>query len=105
MKNVLPTIPSDIANEIDYALGSIVSKNILISDQLQITLFSVDEGQSFAEHTSSKEAIVHIVEGECRFRLEGKWNVCKVGSFFYMPNGMKHAIEANGKFKFLLYQY
>lgn len=105
MKNDLPLIPSDIAGSLAYTTGSIVSKILLKNDTLQITLFAVAKGESFSEHTTSKEALVHILEGNGEFFLKDKWHPFKTGDYFYMPASLLHAIKAHSDFKFLLYQF
>lgn len=103
MKNEISLIPINIDKSVNYSAGNIVSKIIFKSDNLQITLFAVAEGESFEEHTTSREAIVHILEGDGNFYLKDKWHVFKAGDYFYMPAGLIHAITAKTNFKFLLY--
>lgn len=105
MKNNLPKIPTGISEKINYSAGSIVSKIILQSDKLQITLFAVAKDESFEEHTTRKEAIVHILESEGSFYLKNKWYNFSKGDYFYMPAGLVHAIKAKTDFKFLLYLF
>lgn len=105
MKNNLPIIPENISESIHYSEESIVSKIIFDNDKLQITLFAVAKGESFDEHTTSKEAIVQILEGEGKFYLKNKWYPFKKGDYFYMPSGLLHAIKPETNFKFLLYQF
>jgi len=105
MKNDISLIPAIIGGSIDYSKGNTVSRVILKNDKLQITLFAVAEGESFEEHTTSKEAIVHILEGTGDFYIKDKWYVFQMGDYFYMPAGLIHAITAKAKFKFLLYLF
>lgn len=105
MTNLIPLIPSDLINQINYSESSIVSKIILKGEKLQITLFAVDKDQSFSEHTTTKEAIVHLIEGDGEFYLKDKWYPFKANDYFYMPQNCVHAIKAKSKFKFLLYQF
>lgn len=105
MKNELPLIPTNITNNVDYSPGSIISKIIFKNNNLQITLFAVSNGESFEKHTTSKEAIVHILDGEGEFYLNESWQAFKNGDYFYMPASLVHAIQAKTNFKFLLYQF
>lgn len=105
MKNELPLIPQDIADSIEYSAGSIVSKIILKSEKMNLTLFAVAEGESMDQHVTSREAIVHILEGSGEFYLKDTWHEFKAGSYFYMPSGLLHAIKAKTNFKFLLYLF
>ena len=105
MTNLIPTIPTDLVDQINYSESSIVSKILLNSEKLQITLFAVDKDQSFSEHTTTKEAIVHVIEGEGEFYIKDKWYSFKENDYFYMPPNCIHSIKAKSKFKFLLYQF
>lgn len=105
MKNNIPLIPENIAETIQYSTNSIVSKIIIKNEKLQITLFAVAEGESFEEHTTTKEAIVHIVEGEGEFYLKNEWIDFKTNDYFFMPADLVHAIKAKTDFKFLLYLF
>lgn len=105
MKNNLPKIPANITEKINYSAGSIVSSIIFKSAKLQITLFAVAKNESFDEHTTTREAIVHILEGQGEFLLKDKWHDFSEGDYFYMPKNLGHAIKAQTDFKFLLYLF
>lgn len=96
-------MPANVGKSIKYSKGSIVSKIIFKSNELQITLFAVAKGEVFEEHTTSKKAIVHILEGQGEFYLKDKWYTFRTGDYFYMPASLKHAIKTKTDFKFLLY--
>ena len=105
MKNGISLVPIGIGESINYTPGSIVSKIIIKNETLQITLFAVAKGESFEEHTTSKNAIVHIVEGEGEFYLKDRWHDFKPNDYFFMPKGLKHALKTKTDFKFLLYLF
>lgn len=105
MKNDISLVPAGIGETIEYSSKSIVSKIILRNKTLQITLFAVAKGESFEEHTTSKNAIVHIVEGEGEFYLKDRWHDFKSSDYFFMPKGLKHALKTKTDFKFLLYLF
>ncbi len=105
MKNLLPLVPKKITEEIEYQNDSIISKVLLQSDKLNLTLFAVAAGQEFSPHTTARQAIVHILEGEGEFMLVDKWHQFSAGDYFHMPEKLLHAIKAKSGFKFLLYLY
>lgn len=105
MKNLLPLSPKQIVQEIEYQKDSIISKVLLQSEKLNLTLFAVAEGQEFSPHTTAREAIVHILEGNGEFMLGDIWHKFRAGDYFYMPEKLLHAIKAKTNFKFLLYLY
>ena len=105
MKNLIPLFPKQIIQEIEYQNDSIISKVLLQSEKLNLTLFAVADGQEFSPHTTTRQAIVHILEGSGEFMLVDKWHQFSAGDCFYMPEKLLHAIKAKSNFKFLLYLY
>ncbi|HBV57745.1 MAG TPA: cupin domain-containing protein [Candidatus Magasanikbacteria bacterium] len=105
MKNLLPLVPKQIIKEIEYQSDSIISKVLLQSEKLNLTLFAMAAGQEFSPHTTTREVIVHILEGKGDFMLGDVWHKFGPGDYFYMPEKLLHAIKAKSNFKFLLYLY
>lgn len=105
MKNIIANIPKNINQEIQYQEGTIISKVLLQDEKLNLTLFAVAEEQEFLPHTSGKNAIVHIIEGQGQFMLEGVWHDFSNNDYFFMPVDTLHAIKAKVNFKFLLYLF
>ncbi|MEK7189699.1 MAG: cupin domain-containing protein [Patescibacteria group bacterium] len=105
MKNLIPLFPKQIIQEIEYQNDSIISKVLLQSEKLNLTLFAVADGQEFSPHTTTRQAIVHILEGSGEFMLGDVWHKFSSGDYFYMPEKLLHAIKAKSNFKFLLYLY
>jgi nitric oxide dioxygenase len=54
----------DLRRLIDYSSGGIISKVVVRSSALNITLFCMARGTDIEEHTSTKEGTVHVLEGE-----------------------------------------
>lgn len=105
MKNILPRVPGQVVEEVVFQVGTIISKVLLQSEKLNLTIFAVAKDQEFSPHTTTKEAVIHILEGEGQFMLGEKWYDFKSGDFFYMPQNYLHAIKAKTNFKFLLYLF
>lgn len=105
MKNLISLSPKQITEEIEYQKDSIISKVLSQGEKLNLTIFAVAEGQEFSPHTTTREAIVHILEGNGEFMLGDVWHKFRDGDFFYMPEKLLHAIKAKTNFKFLLYLY
>ena len=49
---------------IDYSQEGIISKVILKEDDKNVTLFSMAKDTSISDHTTTRKAIVYIIEGE-----------------------------------------
>ena len=95
-------IPFNLAGDISYAIGSIVSKTLLKKDTGNITLFSFDAGQGLSEHTSPFDAVVYILDGEAEISIGGKPQNVKAGETIIMPANVPHAVRANKRFKMML---
>ena len=54
----------NLAQFINYADGSVVSKTLLKKDTGNITLFAFDNGQGLSEHTAPFDALVYVLDGE-----------------------------------------
>jgi len=89
-------------DEIDYSLGSIVSKVILKNSGGNVTLFAFDEGQSLSEHTAPYDAIVNVVDGEAEIIIDKKSYIVKDGQTIIMPANITHSVVAHRKFKMVL---
>lgn len=91
-----------LANLIEYANDSIVSKTILDKPAGTVTLFAFDAGQKLSEHTAPYDAIVQVIDGTARIIIDGGANDVCVGEIIIMPADVPHAVAAQEKFKMLL---
>lgn len=87
---------------ISYTEGGVTSKVLVKSDVLNITLFCMAAGTDISEHTSTKEGIVHVFEGDGVFTLAGKEIKMEPGVLIHMPANMHHSISATKNTSFLL---
>ena len=87
---------------IDYATGSIVSRQIIQQKNGNITLFSFDKGQRLSEHTAPFDALILVIDGEAEVRINAVPFVVKAGETIIMPANVPHAVTALEKFKMLL---
>ena len=92
-----------LSNEVQTSEAGIVSRTVLQSPELRVVLFAFAEGQELTTHTSSRRAIVQILEGTCSFLYAGAWHVLERGALLHMPPGHSHAVKAShGNFSMLL---
>lgn len=87
---------------VNYAEGSIVSRQLTMNPSGNITLFAFDEGQKLSEHTAPFNAVVHIIEGEAEIVIDKKPHLLKTGEMIVMPANISHAVNATKRFKMLL---
>lgn len=91
-----------LSDQVGYADGGVVSKQVLKNGAGNITLFSFDEGQGLSEHAAPFDALVQILDGEAEIRLGDRPLRLKRGESVIMPAGMKHSLHAVTRFKMLL---
>lgn len=92
----------NLAREIGYQDGSVVSKEIVKKKTGTITLFAFARGQGLSEHTSPYDAMVYIVDGEAEVTISGKPHKVKVGEMLVMPARQPHSLKALKPFKMML---
>src|SRR5512137_1580208 len=91
-----------LAQETQFAPNGIVSRTLLRTPMMRVVLFGFAEGQELTEHTSTQQALVQILSGECEFSLAGKPHNLKPGDFLHMSPNVAHALRATKQFSMLL---
>ena len=91
-----------LAKETQFAPNGIVSRTLLRTPTVRVVLFGFAEGQELTEHTSTQQALIEILSGECEFSLSGKPHNLKAGDFLHMPANLPHAVKATKQFSMLL---
>ncbi|MBI2112350.1 cupin domain-containing protein [Candidatus Woesearchaeota archaeon] len=92
----------DLQKMISYSDGGIISKVVMASDKLNITLFSMAANTGINEHTSTKAGTVYIIEGEGVFLLAHEPIIMKPGILIQMKPHQPHSISAKKDTSFLL---
>jgi len=87
---------------IDYADGSIVSRQIIQRKSGNITLFSFDKGQRLSEHTAPFDAVISVIDGEAEVRINAVSYKLTAGQNIIMPANNPHAVTATERFKMVL---
>jgi len=91
-----------LAQETQFAPNGIVSRTLLRTPIMRVVLFGFAEGQELTEHTSTQQALIQVLSGECEFSLAGKLHNLKAGDFLHMPPNAPHAVKATKQFSMLL---
>ncbi len=97
-----PAEPMALAEAVQYATGSVVSRTLLKTDTGTLTLFAFDEGQGLSEHTAPFDALVQVLDGTARLTIGGTMLNVRAGELVLMPANVPHAVQAAGRFKMLL---
>lgn len=87
---------------IQYSAGGILSKVIIKSDKMGVTLFSMAQDTEISGHTSTKSGFVYVIEGKGIFNLEGKDIQMLPGVLIQMQENMIHSLKADQNTSFLL---
>lgn len=91
-----------LAQHIEYATGSVVSRALVQKPAGTITLFAFDAGQGLSEHTSPYDAFVQVLDGEAELVIGEQTISVKPGEAVVMPANVPHAVNARQRFKMLL---
>ncbi len=87
---------------IDYAIGSVVSRQIIQRKAGNVTLFSFDKAQKLSEHTAPFDALIQIIDGEAEVLINSVPFYLKAGESIIMPANVPHAVNAKERFKMVL---
>ena len=97
-----PAVVVQLAELVQYAEGSIVSRALVQKPVGSITLFAFDGGQGLSEHTAPYDAYVQVLDGVGELVVGGKSVNAKAGDTVVMPANVPHAVNARQRFKMLL---
>jgi quercetin dioxygenase-like cupin family protein len=92
----------DMKKTVEYADGSIVSRQLIKKDNGNITLFAFDKGEELSEHTSPYDALIQVLEGQVRITIGGKDFLLDAQQSIIMPADIPHALFAPERMKMLL---
>ncbi|MBD1807433.1 cupin domain-containing protein [Microcoleus sp. FACHB-SPT15] len=91
-----------LKDKIEYAETGVLSKVLLKVPYCQYTLFCLAAGTDIAEHTSTRNAVVQVIEGQGTLTLEGQDINLEPGVFVFMPANAPHALKAEANLAFIL---
>ncbi len=82
--------------------GAVVSKPLLNIPEGRVVVFAMDGGQEMTEHRTTMVAIVQVLEGRLRFRVEGQERTMHANDWLVMPRDALHDLTALEPTRFLL---
>lgn len=88
---------------IEYPKRGVLSKEIIKNKNENITLFCMAKGTEIGNHTSTKTAFVHVLEGDGTFTLKKKKIKMLPGVFIPMDKNAVHSLSAIKNTSFMLY--
>ena len=106
LKQEAYTLIPDLQNLVEeIQTDSITSRTFYKGSSMNAILFAFDAGQELSEHTSSKTAILQIVEGEATISLGDDAHKVSAGAWIQMPPHLKHSVHAETPLKMLLLMF
>jgi quercetin dioxygenase-like cupin family protein len=102
IKNIDHESVLNLARQVEVQPGQVVSRTLAQNNSVSLTLFAFDKVEEISTHESKGDALVHVLEGEGTFTVDGKVHVAKADEALVMPAGKPHAVFASQAFKMLL---
>ena len=87
------------------AADSIVSRTLYSGEDVRVILFVFAAGQELSEHTASRPALIHILEGDGTVGLGSETFRASPGLLVHMAPGLPHSIVATTELRMLLYLF
>jgi regulator of cell morphogenesis and NO signaling len=100
-----PAESIDLAERVEYADGSIVSRTLADSPSGTLTLFAFDAGQGLSEHSAPFDAIVQVIDGTAELTVGGRVVNAESGRTVVMPADVPHSLRAPQRCKILLIMF
>ena len=87
---------------VEYPEQGILSKELIKTDKQEATLFCMAKGTAMSEHTSTREAIVYVLEEKGTFTLEEEEIPMIPGAYILMKKNAIHSLRSEENTTFVL---
>lgn len=87
---------------IEYVPNSVVIKTILKKSTGNISVMSVDSGETLAERTDPYDTFIQVIDGKVEQVIGGKLSIIQTGQSIVIPANIPHYIKPDGRFKMIL---
>ena len=94
-----------LQEQVAVAADSIVSRTLFTGEDVRVILFVFAAGQELSEHTASRPALIHILEGAGTVGLGSETFDASPGLLVHMAAGLPHSIVATTELRMLLYLF
>jgi quercetin dioxygenase-like cupin family protein len=78
----------------DIPDDTIISREIYRDEKLKAILFGFAAGQELSEHTASRPALLHFLQGEAQVTLGQDQFMAQTGTWVHMPAHLRHSVFA-----------
>ena len=94
-----------LRERIEYPADGVLSKVLFKDNNCQYTLFCLTADTSISEHTSTRNAVINVIEGQGILTLEGQEIQLEPGLLIFMKSHAPHALKAEQNLALLLTLY
>ena len=92
----------NIKNLIEYPKEGILSKDLIRTNKINVSLFCMAKRTKISEHTTTKQGFVYVLEGNGVFNLEGKNIEMSPGIFIFLKENALHSLNSKENTSFIL---
>ena len=103
MSNSYFSVENLLAQLSEIAPDSIISRTFYADEHVKVILFGFAAGQELSEHTASKPAMLHFLQGEARLTLGDQQMKAGPGTWVHMQPNLPHSVFAETPVVMLLY--
>ena len=98
-----PQVPViQLQNYLEYPEAGVLNKLLFKDNTCQYSLFCLAAKTEISEHTATRNATIHAIEGTGILTLNGDTIPLQPGVFVFMPANAPHALEAKSNLAFIL---
>ena len=102
LKNIDYASVLSMAELVPYQPGQIVSRTLVQSQSLGMTLFGFDKGEQISAHESKGDALVTVMDGRADITVGETVYSVGAGQSIVMPAGVPHGFYAPQPHKLVL---
>ena len=91
-----------LQNHLQYPEAGVLNKLLFKDNTCQYSLFCLAANTEISEHTATRNATIHALEGRGILTLNGETIQLEPGIFVLIPANAPHALEAKSNLAFIL---
>ena len=92
----------DLAKEVEPPGDGILTRTLFDDDQVKAVIFGFGPGEELSEHTATRSAVLHFIQGEASLTLGNDTVEAQAGSWIHMPPELKHSVKTKSPVIMLL---
>lgn len=96
------TYLSDVAQLVEVATESTVSRTVLKGEGARLVVFSFDTGQELSEHTAAVPVLLQTLDGSLEVTASGQTVTLAPGDVIHLPSRVPHSVVALAASRLLL---